>query len=120
LPLGVEGSVAVFFEGKKEELLAAWLVMKRGANVFPIVKGSKAAVERILKKLVPWNSFRKFALTDEKDLEKLVAERDLKAVVFASSKPKHFPKMLALFPLVFFPKKMAGEKLKLIEGVALD
>jgi len=75
LPLGVEGSVAFFFSGKKDELVAAFLLMHRGCNVFPVVKKKSAALEKQLASLVPFNDYRKFVLTGEKDLPKLIEER---------------------------------------------
>lgn len=80
LPLGVEGSVAFFFEGKKKELLAAFLLMHRGCNIFPVVKKSSPELKKQLEKLVPFNCFRDFELTEEKDFSKLVESRKIKAV----------------------------------------
>ncbi len=85
LPLGVEGFVGVFFEGKEEELVAAWLLMKRGCNIFPIVKRSSKKMEKHLSVLVPWNLGRNFALSLEKDLMQLIEERGLLALVRADS-----------------------------------
>ncbi|GEM_PF-1076100 len=83
LPLGVEGNVAFFFSGKKKDLLAAWLLMKRGCSIFPVLKSKKA--ESLLKKLVPWNSWRDFAPVQEKDLPFLIKERGILALATADA-----------------------------------
>jgi len=60
LPTGVEGSVAMLFYGKEEELACAWLLLRKGCNVFPIVKGQKEGVEKLVNRLVRWNAYRRF------------------------------------------------------------
>jgi len=82
LPLGVEGNVAMFFQGKQEELTAAFLLMKRGSNIYPIGKDSKKLRE-VLSTLKEWNSFREFMLTQESDLSSLIRERSI--LVLASA-----------------------------------
>lgn len=86
LPLGAEGSTAFFFEGKKDELPAAFLLMHRGCNIFPIVKKKSAKLEKFLQKLVPFNDYRQFALTEEKLLPELIQARGIKALATADSK----------------------------------
>jgi adenylyl- and sulfurtransferase ThiI len=114
LPLGVEGNIAFLFSGKKTELLAAWLLMKRGCNVFPVFKNNKA--KALLKKLLPWNSFRPFSPTAQKDLDFLVqkqgilaiATSDVATTVSAVAGYKEFDAKFVLpvlRPLLFLPKK---------------
>ncbi len=116
LPLGVEGSIAFFFKGQKDELLAALLLMKRGCNLFPVVKKKSKDMERHLEKLVPFNAFREFALTEEKGLSDLVKERNLKALATSDSKTdgrslasyKAFDSkhgLVVLRPLLLFPEE---------------
>jgi len=122
LPLGVEGNVAMFFSGKKDELLAAFLLMHRGCNVFPIVKKKTTASENHLKKLVPFNDYRKFILTEEKNLSSLIEERKLQAIATADSKTdekslaeyKKFDAsqhLVVLRPLLLYPNQ-AKKKLE--------
>lgn len=85
LPLGVEGSLAFLFSGKKQEALAAFLLMHRGCNIFPVAKKKTAAVKKLLEKLVPFNACREFSLTEEKELPSLVEERKIRAIGTADS-----------------------------------
>ncbi|MCX6802133.1 MAG: THUMP domain-containing protein [Candidatus Diapherotrites archaeon] len=126
LPQGVEGSVAMFFSGKKEEAAAAWLLMKRGCNVFPVGKDA-ASVRKILAFLEPWNAYRKFILTEPKNLEKLIPEREILMLASAetgvskkdfanyekSDKKQPLP---VLRPLLFLPKEKMKELLETIKG----
>ncbi|MFH1224570.1 MAG: THUMP domain-containing protein [Candidatus Diapherotrites archaeon] len=131
LPLGCEGTVAVLFEGKKDEALAAFLVMRRGCNVFPLVKSKTAKVLANIKKLVPWNSWRKFKPTPMRELGVLVSKPDIsaKALVLADAKPrkqalsrgmpgKFDAKVPLLYPLAFYPKELKNEKMRAIAGGA--
>jgi thiamine biosynthesis protein ThiI len=127
LPQGVEGSVAMFFSGKKEEAAAAWLLMKRGCNIFPVGKNA-ASVHKILASLEPWNAYRKFILTGPKELEKLIPEREILMLASAetgvskkdiakyekSDKKQPLP---VLRPLLFFPKAELGALLGTIKAL---
>jgi len=124
LPSGAEGSVAMFFEGKEEELLAAFLLMHRGCNIFPVVKKKTKALEKHLEKLIPFNDYREFSLTGEKDLEKLIEGRKIKAVATADEKIdgkslgeyEKFNKeheLIVLRPLLLYPEEL-GKKFKKI------
>ncbi len=115
LPLGAEGSVALLFSGKKGDLLAGFLMLRRGCNVFPVVKKANARMRKAIAKLVPLNGYRKFVLTEEKDLQKLVAERNIQAIVAPDSKTdakslsayKRFDakqQLVVLRPLLLYPK----------------
>jgi len=124
LPLGCEGSAAMFFSGKREELLAAFLLMHRGCNVFPVVKKKSAAIEKHLQNLVPFNDYRQFALTEEKDLPDLIEARKIKAIATADSKTDEkslasyqkfdqAQNLVVLRPLLLYPegKKKSLERL---------
>ena len=126
LPLGVEGAVAMLFEGKKDELTAAFLLMHRGCNIFPVVKKQSAKLESHIAKLVPFNDYRQFALTGEKDLPTLLEERKIKAIATADSKTdakslagyKKFNKsqnLVVLRPLLLFPSEKRKELEKLFK-----
>ncbi len=116
LPLGVEGNVAMLFSGKKEELLAAFLLMHRGCNVFPVVRKKSPSLEKHIKNLVPFNDYRKFVLTEERELPALIEERKIQAIATADSRTdakslgtyKKFDeeqKLVVLRPLLLYPKE---------------
>ncbi len=86
LPLGVEGAVAMLFSGKQGELPAAFLLMHRGCNVFPIVGKKTAAIEKHVGKLSAFNDYRRFVLTEKKDLPALIKKRKIQAIAMADSK----------------------------------
>jgi len=124
LPLGAEGNLAFFFQGEKGELPAAFLLMHRGCNVFPVVKKKGGAMERFLRRLVPFNDYREFVLTEEKDFPQLVNERNIQAIATADSKTdekslaayKEFNEkqsMVVLRPLLLYPKEKRKELEKL-------
>lgn len=124
LPVGCEGNVAVFFEGKKEELAAAFLMLKRGCNVFPIAKKFDKKLKMHVNKLCKWNSFRSFMFSEAKNLGSLIEKNDIsvKAIVFSDS--VFSKKMLAqkkdsglavLWPLAFIPKTITSS----LTGVVL-
>jgi thiamine biosynthesis protein ThiI len=123
LPLGVEGSVAFLFKGKKDELVAAFLLMHRGCNIFPVVKKKSPKLKKFLEKLIPFNDYRKFVLTEEKDLPVLLEGRKIKAIGTADSKLdekslaeyKKFnkgQKLVVLRPLLLLPEKKKKELVK--------
>ena len=124
LPSGAEGAVAMFFEGKEDELPAAFLLMHRGCNIFPIVKKNLKELEEHIAKLVPFNDYRQFALTTEKNLPKLLEERKIRAIATADSKTdskslaeyEKFNKkqnLLVLRPLLLYPEEKKANILKL-------
>lgn len=128
LPQGVEGAIAVFFKGKREELACAWLLMKRGCNVFPVAKKKTKKIESNLKTLEKWNAFRKFALTLEKDLKELVKERRILMIAFCDLgvSRDHFTKyakkdsaftLPVLRPLLFYEKRELRNLLKTIKSL---
>jgi len=127
LPQGVEGAVGMFFEGRKEELACAWLLMKRGCNIFPIGKQSKP-VQGILSMLEPWNCYRRFSLSQKKDLAALIEERKILALASADTgtskkdflKYKEADSKLALpvlRPLLFFDEKKLAALTKTISSL---
>jgi len=118
LPLGVEGNIAFLFEGKKKELLAAFLLMYRGCNIFPIVKKKSKAIETHVAKLAPFNAYRRCILTEQKDIDALIKERDLQAIGTADESLENLPKtdshgLVVLRPLLLYPKELIREKEKL-------
>ena len=127
LPTGVEGCVAMFFYGKEEELACAWLLLRKGCNVFPVVKGPEEKVERIVKHLIPWNAYRKFILSKEEELEELInkyniialatADRETTKEAFANYKEFDSKKKLAVLrPLLFYDREMLEELIKRVKS----
>lgn len=124
LPSGVEGNVGVFFEGKKEEAIACWMMLKRGCNVFPIIKKEGKKISSSLKKLSEWNSFKEFKLIFSENLSTEIKHKNLIALVKPDSKisPNDFQEFDALQelpvfrPLIFLPKDYLGKIFKLIEN----
>ena len=115
LPLGAEGNVALLFSGKKDDLLAGFLMLRRGCNVFPVVKKANPGMRKAIAKLVPLNGYREFILTEEKEMQKLIAERRIQAIVAPDSKTdaksiaafKRFDakqQLVVLRPLLLYPK----------------
>lgn len=124
LPLGCEGNVAVFFEGKKEELVAAFLMMKRGCNVFPVMEKLTPALSRHVNKLCRWNSFRAFRFSDFSELSLLKENPaiSVKAIVFADKKfgkkmteeKKQFDGLGVFWPLALLPETQIKKLLKVV------
>ncbi len=124
LPSGAEGAVAMLFDGKEDELPAAFLLIHRGCNIFPIVKKNSKKLEKHIAKLVQFNDYRQFALTNEEDLSELIKERKIKAIATADSKTdeKNLAKyekfnkkqnLVILRPLLLYPEKKKAMLLKL-------
>lgn len=124
LPTGVEGSIAMHFYGKKEELACAWLLLRKGCNVFPIAKGERKKVEAIVKKLVPWNAYRNFKISKENELEELIKAYGIAALATADVKTtkesfkayKRFDsrqKLPVLRPLLFLDRGKIDEIVKI-------
>jgi adenylyl- and sulfurtransferase ThiI len=130
LPLGAEGSVAMFFSGKKEELAAAFLLIHRGCSIFPVVKKKSASLEKHISRLVPFNNCRKFVSTEEKDLPALIERRNIKAIATADSRLDEkslaayekfdaLQSLVVLRPLLLYPEK-ASARIKGILAVAIS
>ena len=115
LPVGCQGNVAVLFDGSKESVISAWLMLKRGCSVFPVADKKTAKSEKQLETLVRWNAGRKFMLTQLSEISGLIEKPDIsvKALVKAnetfSKKIEGEKSVLAVpiyEPLLFFPKEM--------------
>ncbi len=111
LPLGCEGNVAMVFDGKKEELVCGFLLMKRGCNVFPVAKKWNLKLKGHVNKLVKWNSFRSFHFSTFDELESLKEKSDIavKAIAFGSfgkkvEGEKNKAGLAVFWPVAFLPK----------------
>ncbi len=125
IPVGCEGNVGVFFSENKECLVACFLMLKRGCNVFPIIKGKTPELEKNISLLLPFNSFQDFFLTEEKDLQTLIEKKQLIALVDCSasldksvlekiSENKEKFQLQFFYPLLGFPKEELERILKLL------
>lgn len=131
LPTGVEGNVALFFSGEDTELASAWLMLRKGCNVFPVVEEKTKKVDEAIKLLIPWNCYRKFALTEINELEKLIKEREILALVKADTdvSKKAFKsyaeldsryKLAVLRPLLFYPEDKLKELIRILKSGTSD
>lgn len=124
LPLGVEGKVGVIMNGERNELIASWLMMKRGCNIFPVIKKMNKKIKENLEILKKWNSFREFKpihfneLKNHKDFieaivlsKEKVNEQNLQEITSLSKKTP-FPLFV---PLMLYPKELLVEQLKQIK-----
>ncbi len=123
LPLGVEGNCFIFSEARKEDLIAAWLLMKRGCNIFPISsEENHEAVEKLFQKLVSWNSFRDFKVHSLNEVPALMEKYSINAVVFSKQDFNVIPveekfkeyDLMILYPLMFLSQQKKNDLMKLI------
>ncbi len=123
LPVGVEGKVGLLMEGKKEELVSGFLMLKRGCNIFPVIQKTNQKIEKNLELLSPWNSFQEFRPVLFSELKK---EKDfLSALVLSTAKEEDSLKKIqelqnqtsfvVFSPLTFYPKELFKETLELVE-----
>ena len=115
LPLGVEGNVLHLMQGSENDLLAAYLIMKRGCNLYPVAEKKSKEIEENLIKLKEWNKFHEFALTeltDLNDVKHLIKERRIEAIVFSDKELSDLKKsreleekfnLMPLRPLLLLP-----------------
>ncbi len=83
LPVGCQGRIGFFVQGKKNEEKAIWLLLRRGCAVIPIV--SKKNYPAVLKKMQKWNSFQRFFVLEKKRLKGAWKEQNLLALANADS-----------------------------------
>jgi len=123
LPVGVEGKVGLLMEGKKEELVSGFLMLKRGCNIFPVIKKTNQKIEKNLELLFSWNSFQDFKPILFSELKK---EKDfLSALVLSTTKEVDAIKKMqelqdqssfvVFSPLTFYPEESFNEILELVE-----
>jgi thiamine biosynthesis protein ThiI len=116
LPVGVEGKVGVLMQGKEEELISSFLMLKRGCNIFPVIKEMNPEIKKNLKMLSLWNSFQEFKPILLSEIEKEKAF--LSALILSETKLEQIKNSLELqdqtgfvvfFPLVFYPENLYNE-----------
>ena len=112
------GSIAFFFEGHSNELAAAFLLLKRGCNLFPVVKKKSPELKAHINNLVPFNAFREFAVTEADSIDSLTEERSISAIGYAVDSFGKIPEshgLLLLCPLLLFPEE---KKMRLLELIS--
>ena len=130
LPLGVSGKAVCLISDSKESALAAWMIMKRGCEVFPLhlrsdekenIKFRKncSLLEKFAwgSKIKPHSIKSKFTLKNAlSEAEKLAKETKAKAIVLGSRKiPKNLKAKLPIFtPLIGFEDKDIQKQIKQI------
>jgi len=117
LPVGVEGKIGLLMQGKQEEIVAGYLMLKRGCNIFPVIKEMNSKIKNNLDLLFSWNSFNEFKPINLSELEK---EKDfLSAIVLSETKESiALNKIMELqdktgfvvfSPLTFYPENHFNE-----------
>jgi thiamine biosynthesis protein ThiI len=67
-PIGVQGMVGIEMTGKKRDVLTAWLLMRKGCIIKPIILRNKKMVEKQLKLLKQWNNFQELQPISKKNV----------------------------------------------------
>ncbi|MEW6294888.1 MAG: THUMP domain-containing protein [Candidatus Diapherotrites archaeon] len=83
LPVGVEGKAAVLFNGTKDDFTASILMMKRGCRITALIEKKNPKINRTLKKLLEWNSFKPIKTIFWNELRK---DNRIKALVLPLTK----------------------------------
>ncbi|MEM4663194.1 MAG: THUMP domain-containing protein [Candidatus Diapherotrites archaeon] len=85
LPLGSEGNVAMVFDHHKKNIskniVCAWMMMRKGCNIYPVKIKKHQNIERDLKILKPWNLNREFMISHFDELDHLVKNERIRALV---------------------------------------
>jgi thiamine biosynthesis protein ThiI len=119
LPLGISGNVACLIE-KDQDLAAAWLVMRRGCNVFPVLK---ADVD--LSQLVRYAYGEDLISSEVRDIfniNEVMKKRRCRALVVADTFEEFDPEKYlgsdaaVLTPLIGYDKTQIKELLERIRG----
>jgi tRNA uracil 4-sulfurtransferase len=126
LPLGTGGKVISLISEKEQDILASWMMMRRGAEIIPlhIRDGEKELVkfQKNVKKLerFAWGSrikpiSIKGVHKDRREIEAKAQELGAKAIIMASTEPKLLRCNLPVFePLVGLDKKELKALSKLV------
>jgi tRNA uracil 4-sulfurtransferase len=115
LPLGCEGNIGVLFNGNELDVLTAFMLMRRGCNIFPVIESVNVLIKKQLNLLSKFNAFREFNLINLSELEK--NDFDLKAIALSEFNLIKLHKKFnlpVLFPLLFLPESFLNEKKELI------
>jgi len=117
LPLGVEGNVALLMQGREKEFEAGLQIMKRGCNIYPIAINDSPEINNTIEKLKPFNLGRNFIITPIREIENIIKEHKLLAVISAETdivNNTHFSAPL-LQPFALLPESVLKNELEGIE-----
>ncbi len=125
LPVGVSGKVICLISSKKEDLVAAWLMLRRGANIIPLhIKTSETSEKEFLKNIKLLEKFSpssklKPLVIKSKDLllaaEQAAKKYNAKAIILGTTNIKNTLKVSKIpifYPLISLDKKTISEFLK--------
>jgi len=121
LPVGVEGHVGILCNNKKEDLLAALCMLKRGCSIYGITK--EPLPETFFDPILKFNSYQKikcFDLDSVKNVDqknqKIIALVDSSHIIDLKQIAKQDKDMfLPVFrPLLFMPEDKVSELKRMI------
>lgn len=113
LPVGVEGKVGLIMKGKEDELVSAFLMLKRGCNIFPVTEKMNSKVEKNLKLLSKFNSFSEFKPINLSEIEKeknflsalVLSERNEKKALKEMLELQNKTNFVVFSPITFYPEQ---------------
>ena len=123
IPVGVEGKVGLIMDGKKDELVSAFLMLKRGCNIFPIIRENNSKIKANIELISQFNSFTElksipfFAIEQERNfLSALVlSERNEVKALKEISELQDKTGFVVFSPITFYPEQQFKEILELIK-----
>lgn len=123
LPVGVEGKVGLIMKGKKEELVSAFLMLKRGCNIFPVIKENNSNIEKNLELLSKFNSFSEFKPVNFSEIQKeknflsalVLSERNELNALKEIRELQNKTGFVVFSPITFYPEQDFEKILELIK-----
>ena len=123
LPVGVEGKVGVLMQGKEEELVSGFLMMKRGCNIFPVITEINPQIKKNFELLSKWNSFVEFKPIFYSEIEKekkflsalILSERIQEKALREMTELAEQTGFVVFSPLTLFPEDKFKEILGLVK-----
>ncbi|PIN98636.1 MAG: hypothetical protein COT90_03415 [Candidatus Diapherotrites archaeon CG10_big_fil_rev_8_21_14_0_10_31_34] len=123
IPVGVEGKVGLIMDGKKDELVSAFLMLKRGCNIFPIIRENNSKIKANIELISQFNSFTELksipfsAIEQERNfLSALVlSERNEAKALKEISELQDKTGFVVFSPITFYPEQQFKEILELIK-----
>ena len=123
LPLGTSGKVIVMMSEKEKDVIAAWMIMRRGAEIIPLhIRNNEKKLTsfqknvRKLDKFAYGSRIKPISVKSNSEITKLINEKNVKALVFGSTKFHARKENLPVFePLIGLDKK----QLKVLEKIVL-
>jgi adenylyl- and sulfurtransferase ThiI len=108
---------------KEKDVLAAWMIMRRGAEIIPIhIRNDEKKLTLSQKNVKKLNKFaygsriKPISIKSKVEINKIIKEKNVKALVFGSTKFHARKENLPVFePLIGLDKK----QLKVLEKIVL-